>query len=288
MNNASIQSDFTESAHPEHQSRIIVTYSPNVEGIRYENLTLWTPATEVKPRTTLIEPFTFEFKPGDRATIKGPSGCGKSTLIRSEKNMFLEGSGQIIFNAGLENIKGTDVFNTVVIPQRAHLPLRNLKGILTYPAKNPDIYRDEFVIEVLHKVGLAEIFAENDAKLKEKLHDNNVDGSHYINQISGGQQQRLMFARAIILNPKLIILDEPNSALGKAAPEMYKLLLENLRPDIIMQSVTHNDSIDEFHNLSAEITEDKKFIVRPMNATPKQHAPECSHTCILHCSPPKP
>lgn len=265
-----------------------MSYSPDVEGIKYEDLTLWTPETEARPKTVLIEPFTYEFRPGHRATIKGPSGCGKSTLIRTEKNMYIAGSGKIIYNSKLQNIKGTDVFNTVVIPQRAHLPLRNLKGILTYPTGNPDIYSDELVIEALHKVGLAEVLAENDDRLKERLHDDSLDGSHYINQLSGGQQQRLMFAQAIILNPKLIILDEPNSALGKAAPEMYKVLLENLRPDIIVQSVTHSDDIDEFHNLSAEITKDRKFIVRPMDKNSRQHNAECSLSCHVHCTDFKP
>lgn len=284
MTESPVNNDFNESARTEENPRIIVAYAPDVAGIRYENLSLWTPRTETKPRTILIEPFTCEFNPGDRATVKGPSGCGKSTLIRSGKNMYTEGSGKIIFNSALENIKGTNIFNTLVIPQRAHLPLRNLKGILTYPAENPDFYSDEAVVSALHKVGLAETLAESDEKLMKKMHDDTINGSHYINELSGGQQQRLIFARAIILNPKLIILDEPNSALGKAAPEMYRVLLENLRPDVIMLSVTHNDSLDEYHNLSAEITADRKFIVRPMEPqAPQPQTQECSRSCAAHC-----
>lgn len=280
---ASVQKEFADIATKAFgESRISIEYSDDVEGVKYENLSLWIPESFTKPKMILIEPFTCEFKPGTRATLSGPSGCGKSTILRAQKNMHIDGCGKIIFNSKLKNIDN-EHYPSIVIAQRANMPLTDLKGILTYPYVDSSAFADDLVIDALRKVGMAETLASDEAKLREKLHDKSLDGNHYLNTLSGGQQQRLMFARAIILNPRFIALDEATSALDKeSGPEMYKVLIENLRPDVIMLSVAHRDDIKPAHNVSAEITKDRKFIVRPMSEVLEQI--ECpALPCPVHC-----
>lgn len=281
MSDLSSRQSFSSSASG-NSPRIVVGYSPDIEGLLYENLTLWTPETDTKPKTVLIEPFTYEIKPGNRVILVGPSGCGKSTLLRSKRNMSVHGSGRIIFS---ENLKNSDnKFCNIVIPQRANLPLTNLKGILTYPASDPEAYDDDLVIKALHTTGLAGALASDEKKLREKLHDKSLDGNHYLNTLSGGQQQKLMFARAIILNPYFVALDEATSALDKdSGPEMYRVLLENLRPDVMILSVAHRNDIEDLHNLRAEITKNGQFVVRPVETNINKNNP-CPHPpCPAHC-----
>ncbi|MBI4031686.1 MAG: ATP-binding cassette domain-containing protein [Proteobacteria bacterium] len=262
---------------PAEKPRIVISRSKDVEGVLYKNLTLWTPETKEKPSTVLVQPFTHQFRPGNRVLLTGPSGCGKSTILRTKRNMWIEGSGEIIYG---ENIR------LCIVPQRPHLPLRNLKGIVTYPAVDPEIYDDDRVIEVLHKVGLARVLAENDGRLKAKLHDNDLDGSSYINILSGGQQQRLMFARAIIMNANFIALDEATAALDKGSgPEMYETLLREISEDAIILSVAHRDDIAWLHNIHAEIS-NGVFSVRPLSLS--ENGNECRESLCPHCREPLP
>ncbi len=168
--------------------------------------------------------------------IIGPSGCGKSTFLKSlnrtveEYGGKIEGSiylnGQNILSMPLQTIRNTIgmVFQTPVV-----FPFSIYKNMtyapIYYGEKNKDRL-NEIVISNLKKSGLYD----------EVKNDLNMQAS----KLSGGQQQRLVIARCLTVNPEIILLDEPCSALDiKNTAHIEKMLME-LKKEYTIVIVTHN------------------------------------------------
>ena len=171
--------------------------------------------------------------------IIGPSGCGKSTLLRTMNRIYQlypdqRAEGEILLDG--RNILSADVDLNQL---RARIGM-----VFQKPTPFPMSISDNvaFGIRLYNRVSSSEMNRRVEAALtkaalwdevKDKL---GVSGT----SLSGGQQQRLCIARAIALNPDVLLLDEPASALDPGSTEKIEALIDELRVDYTIIVVTHN------------------------------------------------
>ena len=169
----------------------------------------------------------------------GPSGCGKSTLLRSFNRMndLVHGSrieGKVILNG--RNIYEEDV-DVVDIRQRVGMVFQRPNpfpmSIFDNVAYGPRLYgiRNKKVLEKIVERSLHQAAVWED--VKDKLEQSGLE-------LSGGQQQRVCIARALAVEPAVILMDEPASALDPIATLRIEELMENLKSDYTIVIVTHN------------------------------------------------
>jgi phosphate transport system ATP-binding protein len=183
----------------------------------------------------------LDIRPGLITAIIGPSGCGKSTMIRCLNRMHEVTKGA--YATGSVLLDGEDIYapgsNAVRVRRRIGMVFQKpnpfptktvyenvIAGIrLNFPKKTKSDY-DEVVERSLRGVALWD-------EVKDKL---NRSGS----ALSGGQQQRLCIARAIAIEPEVLLLDEPCSALDPTATMKIEDLLFELKTEYTIVLVTHN------------------------------------------------
>ncbi len=174
---------------------------------------------------SLIEEDAYRFLRGESVVISGRSGLGKSTLFRAIAGIWPFGEGKIVRPQG----------SYLFLPQRPYLPLGSLRHIVTYPAA-ADSMSDEVIAEALRKAGLGALVE----RLGEE-HDWSL-------LLSGGEQQRLAIARALLIRPDWLFLDEATSNLDpEAEAELYQLLKREL-PGTTVISIAHNPGVAAFHD----------------------------------------
>lgn len=162
---------------------------------------------------------------GDRLLIVGPSGCGKSTLLRAIAGIWPYGAGAIGVAANA---------NTLFLPQRSYIPIGTLREALSYPSLASE-YSDPQLMRVLENCRLKHL---------QRWLDTSANWSH---RLSPGEQQRLAFARALLIRPSILFLDEATSALDDETEQlMYCLLVDEL-PDVTLISVAHRNSVAKYH-----------------------------------------
>jgi putative ATP-binding cassette transporter len=156
--------------------------------------------------------------------ITGPTGSGKSTLLRAIAGLWPFGHGRVRLAEG----------KVLFLPQRPYLPLGTLADALKYPG-NVQL-EHETMANALRSVGLEHFVEHLD------------EDSNWAQRLSGGEQQRLGFARVLLMRPEIVFLDEATSALDEASETaLYHLLREaEWRPTIV--SVGHHSSLKRFHN----------------------------------------
>lgn len=168
--------------------------------------------------------------PGTPLAIVGPSGAGKSTLFRALAGIWPFGAGHITRPAG----------ELMFLPQKPYFPLGSLKRAVAYPREALDI-ADSAVQAALADVGLG--------MLSDRLEV--VD--NWTMRLSGGEQQRLALARALIAKPDWLFLDEALSALdGAAAQALFGMLRVRL-PAAQIVSIAHQESVIELHPRRAHL-----------------------------------
>ena len=173
-----------------------------------------------------VDGVSFSLDAGRTMGLVGESGCGKSTLGKCIMRLIEPTSGRIIF-------EGHDVTDMKGRAFKAYL--RDVQMIFQdpYASLNPRFTVGEAVGEALtiHQLGSK---AERVAKVKELLDIVGLNPEHinrYAHEFSGGQRQRIGIARALALNPKLIICDEPVSALDVSIQAQVLNLLEKLQDE---------------------------------------------------------
>jgi putative ATP-binding cassette transporter len=187
-----------------------------------ENLTLRTPNHE----RTLLNKLSLKISPGQGVLIVGPSGCGKSSLLRAIAGLWHSGSGRIV---------GPDRAEMLFLPQRPYMVQGSLRNQLLYPNVGKG-RSDAELLAVLKQVNLPDL-ADNFDGLDAELDWGKV--------LSVGEQQRVAFARVLLVAPRYAILDEATSALDIANEESLYRLLAATRTSLI--SVGHRPSILKFH-----------------------------------------
>ncbi len=169
----------------------------------------------------------------------GPSGCGKSTLLRclNRMNDVIEGTR----HQGRIELEGTDIHDAGVDP----VALRRHVGMV-FQKPNPfpkSIHENvAYGVRLHHKVSRKELdgivqWALEKAHLWDEVKDRLEEPA---TGLSGGQQQRLCIARALAVRPKVLLMDEPCSALDPIATQKIEDLILELKKDVTIVIVTHN------------------------------------------------
>ena len=187
-----------------------------------------------------VDNVSMNINQNEVTALIGPSGCGKSTFIRCLNRM-----NDVIENCTIEGkiiLNGINIYN----PEVDIVKLRTNIGMV-FQKPNPfpkSIYDNVIYAPKLH--GLSNKKSESDDlvekslteaglfnEVKDRLNDSGTS-------LSGGQQQRLCIARAIAVNPSVILMDEPCSALDPIATAIIEELIDTLKKKITIIIVTHN------------------------------------------------
>jgi len=177
---------------------------------------------------TAVQDISLQIKPGEFLCVLGPSGCGKSSLISSIAGFQSIHSG--VLSVDGENVGGPGSDRGVVFQQPTLFPWKTVHGNVDYGLKMrgvPRRERKDRVEEILVRVGLEEF------------------GRHYPSQLSGGMQQRVGLARVLINRPRVMLMDEPFSALDAQTRLMMQELLLEVWAEYRMTVLFVTHDIDE-------------------------------------------
>ena len=199
------------------QVRNLVKYFPVMGGLFKR------PVAEVKA----VDDVSFEVYPGETLGLVGESGCGKTTVSKTMIRLEEPTAGEVIFD-------GQDVFAA----NRGELKQlrRNMQIVFQdpYSSLDPRLPVGESIAEGLrvHNIGTPQ---ERFERVLDVLHTVGLEDYHaqrYPHEFSGGQRQRIGIARALILDPKFIVLDEPVSALDVSIQAQVLNLLRDLQQEM--------------------------------------------------------
>lgn len=171
-----------------------------------------------------VNDISFEIKRGETLGIVGESGCGKSTAGRTILRLYEPTAGEVLF-------EGTDI--TKLSEQEMKKMRRNMQMIFQdpYASLNPRMTVGDIIGEALDIHGLAE-GEKRKERIQELLSLVSLNPEHmnrFPHEFSGGQRQRIGIARALAVEPKFIICDEPISALDVSVQAQVVNLLEQLQ-----------------------------------------------------------
>ena len=157
---------------------------------------------------TALENISFKIEEGEYVCLVGENGSGKSTLVKTIVGLLKQDSGKVNLNVSLDDV--------------SYLSQTNLKD-LNFPATAKEI-----IMSGVQKHNKLPFYTKEDKeKYKKVIKDLKIEDIQYrrIGDLSGGQKQRILIARALIREPKLLILDEPATGLDyNITKELYKIL----------------------------------------------------------------
>jgi putative ATP-binding cassette transporter len=175
----------------------------------------------------LLRGINLDVRRGETVVLRGPSGSGKTTLFRALAGLWPFGRGHIATPAADARV--------LFLPQKPYMPIGTLKDALCYPDAS-DPVPEEACRDALEACGLWHLSPRLDETANWSL------------VLSGGEQQRLGFARALIYRPDWLFLDEATSALDEPAERhMYEVLHQRL-PLATVISIAHREAVAAFHD----------------------------------------
>ncbi|MFD4183042.1 ABC transporter ATP-binding protein/permease [Rhodococcus sp. NPDC058514] len=192
----------------------------------------------------LIDDLSLRLATGDALVVKGPSGSGKTTLLRSLAEMWPYADGE------LRRPEGDD---TLFLSQIPYLPLGDLRTAVCYPAK-PDDVDDSAIRTTLGNVHLGHLVGRLDEE------------ADWAKILSPGEQQRIAFARILLIRPKVAFLDEATSAVDEGLEYSLYSLIRAEVPDTILVSVSHRSTVDQHHTQQLELAGDGPWALSPVNS----------------------
>jgi putative ATP-binding cassette transporter len=173
----------------------------------------------------LLRSTSIDLRPGEHVLVTGPSGAGKSTFFRTMAGIWPYWKGRVVMPKGAR---------LLFLPQKPYLPIGSLKRAVSYPEEETRFPEDE-IREALRAVGLP--------KLAEELERR----ENWAQVLSGGEQQRLAFARALLTRPDWLFLDEATASLPEDGQDaLYRLVRERL-PETTLVSIGHRASLAGHH-----------------------------------------
>ncbi|GAA4480816.1 ABC transporter ATP-binding protein/permease [Rhodococcus olei] len=182
----------------------------------------------------LVTDLDLTMTPGEAVVVKGPSGSGKTTLLRSLAQMWPYTDGLIRRPSGQQ---------TLFLSQMPYLPLGDLRTAVAYPGSAADI-DDDTIRTVLRKVQLGNIADRLDEE------------QDWAKILSPGEQQRIAFARILLLRPALVFLDEATSAVDEGLEYSLYDLIRTEVPECMLFSVSHRSTVDQHHTRQLELIGD--------------------------------
>jgi putative ATP-binding cassette transporter len=188
--------------------------------VRVEHLDLGLPDGNV-----VLADTSLDIGRGDRVLLSGPTGSGKSTLFRAMAGIWPYGQGLIQVPANARML---------FLPQKPYLPLGTLREALSYPSA-PGTFDDDEIREVLEATQLGSFAGRLDETQNWSL------------VMSGGEQQRLAVARALLQKPDWLFLDEATAALDEASEQRLYDLLQQRLPNATIVSIAHHPELAAYH-----------------------------------------
>ena len=186
---------------------------------------------------TVLKNIDLTISDGEIVSILGPSGCGKTTLLNLILGLTDADSGKIIFDGqDITNVPMEKRGFNIVFQDYALFPNLNVMQNITYGLKNtPNISTQEEVNELIELLGL-------------KPHLNKK-----IDQLSGGQKQRVALARTMVMKPKILLLEEPLSALDGVIKESIKEKIKQIVRDYHLTTIIVTHDPEEALTLSDKV-----------------------------------
>jgi len=201
--------------------RIEITEGTGEAALRLINLSV-----TLDDGTAVVDEAEVSIMPGERVLIAGESGTGKSTLVRAIAGLWPWGEGKV------EVRKGAKIF---FLPQRPYIPLGTLHRAATYP-DDAESMTTEAVAEAFRHVGLDQLVEHLD------------DDGPWDQTLSGGEKQRLAFARIFLHSPDIIVMDEATAALDPQSQDKLMASLLQHPDQTTLISVGHRLELESYHD----------------------------------------
>ncbi len=181
-------------------------------------------------RSHVIKDVNIDFEKGHFVTFLGPSGCGKTTLLRMVAGFYEPDNGEILLNGKrIERIPPYSRNTAMVFQEYALFPHMNVFDNVSYGLRVKNRPKEEIERRVKEALDLMQLKGMED---------------RFPNQMSGGQQQRVAVARALVMNPEVLLLDEPLSNLDAKLRESVRVELRDIQKKMGLSTiyVTHDQS----------------------------------------------
>jgi putative ATP-binding cassette transporter len=208
------------------ESRLDVVPRPGVATMGSEDLTLALPNGNA-----LLQDARIELAKGQATLISGVSGSGKSTLFRALAGIWPFGRGHVQVPAGAR---------VLFLPQKPYIPIGTLRDAVKYPDEQSTASNAE-IADALTAVNLGHLVG----RLGEE--------AHWSNTLSGGEQQRLAAARALVFKPDWLFMDEATASLDDAAEATVYEALKQRLPSTTMVSIGHRPTLHKWHDRRLEL-----------------------------------
>jgi NitT/TauT family transport system ATP-binding protein len=191
--------------------------------------------------TTALQKISLEIKKGEFICVVGPSGCGKSTLLNLIAGLDKPTSGELTFDG--HAIRGPGAERVVVFQEPALYPWLNVRANVEFGLKvkgTPRGERRDIVNRYLELVNLTRF------------------DKAFVHELSGGMKQRVQLARALAVEPRMLLMDEPFAALDAQTRDMLQLELQDIwqRTGSTILFITHNVR-------EAALLGDRVFVMTP-------------------------
>jgi vitamin B12/bleomycin/antimicrobial peptide transport system ATP-binding/permease protein len=215
-----------EATDNKPESAIEVVPQAGRTDIGVDGLTLGLPNGQA-----LLRDATLALRPGQSVLVSGESGSGKSTLFRALAGIWPFGSGHVRVPAGAR---------VLFLPQKPYIPIGTLRDAVKYPDEHSTA-SDAEVAAALEAAQLGHLTGRLDEQ------------AHWTNMLSGGEQQRLAIARALVFKPDWLFLDEATASLDDAnEAAVYNALKERL-PTTTVVSIGHRPALRKWHQRHIEL-----------------------------------
>ena len=219
----------------------------NVGGVALTHATLARPQKTEDGRLSelpQVVDLDWQITQGERWLVTGASGSGKSTILRAVAHLWPFGQGHIDVPS-----KGKMLF----LPQKPYMPIGSLREALSYPDA-PERFNDAAYETALEMAQLSHLAGRLD------------EHNNWSWLLSGGEQQRLSFARLFLQRPQYVFLDEATSALDEENEKtLYQTMLAFL-PDMTLVSVSHHPQLTQFHHKRLHLERDGACSFKPIQS----------------------